>query len=154
MEDRSPFTHILVPTDGSEPSIHAGRLAIRIASTHGVPVTFVYVIDTITTERMASATRKPIETINEELRCKAQSYLDYLTRLAHGRGLETNQVILQGVPHTEIANLARERRADLIVIAMASSHGPHRVDIGSVSRRVIESAPCPVLVVRYTPSRQ
>jgi nucleotide-binding universal stress UspA family protein len=153
MEERSPFTHILVPTDGSEPSISAGSLAIRIASTHRTPITFAYVVDTITAERMASATKRSIETIYEELENKGRSYLDYLTRLAHNRGLEADQVILHGVPHTEIADLARERHIDLIVIAFAGSHGPHRADIGSVSRRVIETAPCPVLVARPTPNR-
>jgi len=98
MEDRSPFTHILVPTDGSEPSISAGRLAIRIATTHNALITFVYVIDTIIAERMANATKSTIETVYDELENKGQSYLDYLTRLAHNRGLEANQVILQACP--------------------------------------------------------
>ena len=44
--------------------------------------------------------------------------------------------------------------ADLIVIGRVGSHGPHRAHIGSVAERVIESAPCPVLVVRHTPARR
>lgn len=147
-EQRGPFTHILVPTDGSEPSISAGMLAIRIASTHQVPIIFVYVIDTMLVEKMASATGRSTEMIDAELRAKGQSYLDYLTHMAANRGLETEQVILRGLPHAEIANLARERGVDLIVIGHSSSRGPARVDIGSVTRRVIESAPCPVLVTR------
>ncbi len=149
MEEASPFTHILVPTDGSEHSISAGQLAVRIAGIHRIPLTFVYVIDTIAVEKMASATNRAIDEIEAELRAKGQSYLDYLTRMAAYRGLEAEAVIAHGLPHTEIANLARERGIDLIVIGHSSSHGPTRVDIGSVSRRVIETAPCPVLVTRH-----
>ncbi len=148
MEERSPFTRILVPTDGSEPSISAGLLAVRIAATHGVPVVFLYVVDSVAAVKMAGATSRSTEAVRETLREKGRSYLDYLTRMAHRRGLETEQVTRYGIPHREIADVARECRADLIVIGMSGSDRPRRLDIGSVSKRVIESAPCPVLVCR------
>lgn len=148
MEERSPFTHILVPTDGSEPSVSAGMLAIRIAATQGVPITLLFVVDTVIAERMASATSRRVETVNQDLATKGQAYLDYLARLARRRGIPTEQVIRYGIPHREIADMARERGVDLIVVGLAGSHWPHQVDIGSVSKRVLESAPCPVLVTR------
>lgn len=154
MEDTSPFTHILVPTDGSDTSINAGRLAIQIATTHNVPITFAYIVDRIVVEGMASATSTSTETICQELETKGQRYVDYLSRLGHNRGLQTNQVIRRGIPHREIAELARERGVDLVVIGRVGSHGPQRTHIGSVAERVIESAPCPVLVVRYTPTKR
>lgn len=149
MEERGPFTHILVPTDGSDHSISAGMLAIRIASLHHIPITFVYVVDTIVVEKMASVTSRSMDTIDAELRNKGQTYLDYLTHIAASRGLPAQHVIVTGIPQTEIANLARDRGIDLIVIGHSSSSGPKAVDIGSVSRRVIETAPCPVLVTRH-----
>jgi len=154
MEERSPFTHILVPTDGSETSISAARLAIQIAATHSVPITFVYVVDRITAEELAGVTSKTTEAICQELENKGQRYLDYLSRLARNMGLQTNHVIRRGVPHREIAELARERGMDLIVIGQVGRRGPHRVHLGSVSQRVIECTPCPVLVVRHTPARR
>ena len=154
MEQRSPFTHILVPTDGSDSSINAGQLAIQIAATHLVPVTFAYVVDEIVVDGMASATPRTTKAIREELESKGQRYLDYLSRLARNRGLETDQVIRRGIPHRQIAELAREMGCDLIVIGQVGTHGPQRTHIGSVAERVIESAPCPVLVVRHTPTRR
>ena len=154
MEQRSPFTHILVPTDGSDTSINAGQLAIRIAATHHVQITFVYVVDQIVVDGMASATSRTTKAIREELENKGQRYLDYLSRLARDRGLQTDQVIRRGIPHREIAELAREMGGDLIVIGQVGTHGPQRTHIGSVAERVIESAPCPVLVVRRTPTRR
>lgn len=153
MEERSPFTHILVPVDGSEPSMSAGQLAIQIAATLGVQITFVSVVDSILAEEIAGATSRTTGAICQELERKGRHYLDYLARLAHSRGLQTDQVIRHGIPHQEIADLAHELGADLIVIGQVGRHGAHRLHIGSVAERVIESAPCPVLVVRHTPAR-
>lgn len=148
MEERSPFTHILVPTDGSEPSISAGLLAIRIAATHRVPITLLYVVDSVAAERMAVATGQRVETVNQDLASKGQAYLDYLARLAARRGIPTQKAVRYGIPHREIADAARDRAVDLIVVGLAGSHWPHRTEIGSVSKRVLECAPCPVLVTR------
>jgi len=154
MEERSPFTHILVPTDGSETSINAGRLAIQIAALHNIPITFVYVVDSAVVDEIAGATSKTAEMVHRELEANGRRYLDYLSRLARDRGLQTDQVVRHGIPHSEIANLAREQGMDLIVIGQVGRHGPRRVLIGSVAERVIEYAPCPVLVVRHTPVRR
>ncbi len=154
MEKRSPFTHILVPTDGSETSINAGRLAIQIAATHGVPITFVYVVDSTIMDEIAGATSKTVETVHRELETKGRRYLDYLARLARDRGLQADQVVRHGIPHSEIANLAHEQGVDLIVIGQVGRRGPRRVLIGSVAERGIEYAPCPVLVVRHIPARR
>jgi len=154
MEKRSPFTHILVPTDGSETSINAGRMAIQIAATHGVPITFVYVVDSTIAEEIAGATSRTTEMIRRELEAKGGRYLDYLARLARDRNLQTNQVVRHGIPHSEIADLAREQGVDLIVIGYVGRHGPRRVLIGSVAEHVVEYASCPVLVVRHTPARR
>jgi len=154
MEARSPFTHILVPTDGSETSIDAGRLAIQIAVTHGIPITFVYVVDNAIVDEIAEATSKTAKMVHQELEAKGRRYLDYLSRLARDRGLQTDQVVRHGMPHGEIANLARERNVDLIVIGQVGRRGARRIHIGSVAERVIDYAPCPVLVVRHIPARR
>ncbi len=154
MEERSPFTHILVPTDGSETSINAGQLAIRIAATHNVPITFVYVVDSTVIDDIAGATSKTAERVRRELEDKGRRYLNYLSHLARGRGLQSDQVVRYGIPHSEIADLAREQGVDLIVIGQVGRRGPRRVLIGSVAERVIEYAPCPVLVVRHIPTRR
>ena len=153
MEERSPFTHILVPVDGSESSIDAGRLAIQIAATHKVPITFMCVVDSMVAEKIARATSTRIDTACQELEDKGRHYLTYLSRLARNRGLQTDQLVRRGVPHREIADLARDQRVDLIIIGRVGRQGTRRVHIGSVAQRVIECAPCPVLVVSHIPDR-
>jgi nucleotide-binding universal stress UspA family protein len=48
----------------------------------------------------------------------------------------------------EIVALAKELRADLIVMGCRGHRGIRRVIEGSISDGIIRHAPCPVLVVR------
>ena len=153
MAAETPFSHILVPVDGSDASIHAGQVAMRIAGTHRIPITFVYVVDRAVADRIAVASSLSDDETVHELREKGQRYLEYLALQARHRGLETEQVIRYGIPHSEIVGLARELGVDLIAIGQGSRSGPRRSLIGSVAARVVEYAPCPVLVVKSPASR-
>jgi nucleotide-binding universal stress UspA family protein len=147
MEERSPFRHILVPTDGSDNSVHAGRLAIQLAALHKAQVTLVYVVDSATVDEIAGATAKTSAAINRELEIQGRRYLDYLIRLARASNVQAQQAIRQGTPYREIADLAREEKVDLIVIGRVGCRGARCALVGSVAERVIEYAHCPVLVV-------
>ncbi len=147
-EIQTLFHHILVATDGSQPSMTAGRLAVQLTALHKARLTFVYVVDDAVAAGLAGASGKEAKRVQSELELSGQRYLDYLSRLASEADLASNQVIRYGVPYREIAALAREQGVDLIVIGQVGSRGPRRILIGSVTERVIEHAPCPVLVVK------
>ena len=153
MAAETPFSHILVPVDGSDASIHAGLVAMRIASNHDIPITFVYVVDRAVADRICATSGMSDDEVCHELEEKAQSYLDYLTLQARNKGIQSDQVIRRGIPHNEITSLARELGVDLIAIGQGSRSGPRRSLIGSVAARVVEYAPCPVLVVKSPTSR-
>jgi nucleotide-binding universal stress UspA family protein len=143
-----PFHHILVPTDGSQLSVVAGQLAVQLAALHQARLTLVYVVDTSVVETLAGRPGKTVEHVEQELALTGQRYLNYLSRLALNAGLDPKQVIRYGVPYREIERLAQERNVDLIVIGQVGQRGPRRILIGSVTERVIEYAPCAVLVVK------
>lgn len=148
---KSPFSHIIVPTDGSETSINAGQLAIHMAAMCPTKITFVYVIDDKNVEEVSRTTRKTLDEVHTESSQTASRYLDYLARLAAQRGISTAQTIRYGTPYIEITELAREVNADLIVIGRVGGLGTQRLArIGAVAERVIEYAHCPVLTVRRT----
>ncbi len=150
----SPFSYVLAPIDGSETSLNAGRMAIQIAATHNIPLTFLYVINSSAVENIAASTGRSVDAVQAEMQAKARGYLDYLLRLAYNRGVRADASVRYGTPHREITEMARERGADLIVIGKASGAGTQRLArIGSVAEHVLEYAPCPVLVVRYVPRR-
>jgi nucleotide-binding universal stress UspA family protein len=148
MERQAMFRHILVPTDGSRPSITAGRLAVRLAASLGAQITFVYVVDTAVVDELAETSGKLAQQVRQELERTGQRYLDHLSRLAADAGLQVSRLIQHGTPYGEIDSLAREQDIDLIVIGQVGHRGPRRILIGSVTERVIEYAPCPVLVVK------
>ncbi|MCL4506893.1 MAG: universal stress protein [Chloroflexi bacterium] len=147
-ETQTIFRHILVPTDGSQPSMTAGRLAVKLTALHKARITFVYVVDNTVAEELAHALGRVTKQVQNDLQTSGQRYLDYLSRLASEAGLAYSQVVRNGVPYEEIADLAREQAVDLIVIGQVGSRGSRRILIGSVTERVVEHAPCPVLVVK------
>jgi nucleotide-binding universal stress UspA family protein len=142
------FSHILVPVDGSQPSVAAGRLAIRLAASQDARLTFAYVVDTIVAGELTGVSGQAVRQVQGELELTGQRFLNHLCRLAAEAQMKADQVIRRGRPYVEIADLAKEQGVDLIVIARVGQHGPRRILIGSVTERVIEYAPCPVLVVK------
>jgi len=151
MEQIAPFSHILVPTDGSANSNHAGRLAIRMSAIHDARLTIAYVVDDTIVDEIASATGKTREATVRELEKKGQRYVDYIAHLAGRNDVRHEAVIRHGTPYREIADLARDIGANLIVIGRVGCRGPRCALVGSVAERVIEYAPCPVLVVNREP---
>jgi len=147
-EKPAVFNHILVPADGSQPSVEAGRFAIRLAASQDAHVTFAYVVGTTVAGELRGVSGKAVRQVQRELELTGQRYLNHLVRLATEAQLEADQVIRHGTPYVEIADLAREQGVDLIVIAQVGHGGPRRILIGSVTERVIEYASCPVLVVK------
>ncbi len=148
METQTLFHHILVPTDGSQLSLAAGRLAVQLAGLHQARLTFVYVVDEAVAAEVAGASGREAGQVQSELELSGQRYLDYLSRLAVEANLAPNQAMRHGVPFDEITALAREQGVDLIVMGQTAGRGPRRIIIGSVTERVIEHAHCPVLVVK------
>jgi len=64
----------------------------------------------------------------------------------------------QGRPEREIANLAAEWQADLVIICPRGEYGGKPTigpkSIGHVARFVLDHAPCPVLLVRQRAREQ
>jgi nucleotide-binding universal stress UspA family protein len=137
---------ILVPTDGSDCSLRAAELGISLAGVLGAEIVAIYVIDTVILEEISKGVEK--EVVEKELKEKGECYLKYVAELAEKEGLKAEVILAKGEPHDQIVHYARSKGADMIVIGTYGRRGAERILIGSVAERVIEYAPCPVLVVR------
>jgi len=104
------FRHIMVPTDGSKPSVAAGRLAVRLAAVHRARITFVYVVDDTVVEELAGESGRMAKQIQHELEVTGQRYLNYLSRLATNANLTSNQVIRYGLPYGDVCSVAPGER--------------------------------------------
>ncbi len=145
--DPSLFSHILVPTDGSETAMRAGKMAVQLASVHKSRLTFIYVVDDSVARSLAGASGKDVDQVRRDLETSGQRSLDYLCRLAGRSGIDADQVCQDGEPCDKITTLARERGVDLIVMGQIGNTSMRRILIGYVTESVIENSPCPVLVV-------
>ena len=85
------FQHILVPTDGSRPSIAAGRLAVQLAAALGAQITFVYVVDTAVVDELTKTSGKLAQQVRQELERTGERYLDHLCGLADHAGLRAQR---------------------------------------------------------------
>jgi len=81
-------------------------------------------------------------------RAYAQRQLATLAVRAKKGGVRATVLLLEGVPHEQIARAARSKRADLVVLGTHGRTGLARMFLGSVASRVLSIAPCPVLTVR------
>lgn len=143
------FRHILVPIDGSEPSLGAVQMALRIVELcPDCKITVLYVIDKLVLNELVRFSKRSEEEVEAELAEQGRRYL----ALAH-KDAERNGVVAQcqsrrGDPFEEVIAAAKDLRADLIVMGHTGRRGTSRVLIGSVTQRVLDYAPCPVLVMR------
>jgi nucleotide-binding universal stress UspA family protein len=85
----------------------------------------------------------------DALQQQAEQYLHALasTRLA-GRGFPVRTVVCPGPVAEAILDHARSLNADIIVMSTHGRGGISRWVYGSVADRVLQAAPCPVLLIR------
>jgi universal stress protein A len=154
---------ILVPTDFSataDAALHHARL---IAARFRASLQLLHVLDDpFLTEGLVGEAY-----IAEAPGLRSALLRDAQNRLAHRVGplrdaseiesapgiSRVDAEVLFGRGATTIAEYARERNVDLIVMGTHGRTGIAHLLIGSVAERLVRTAPCPVLTVRYTATR-
>jgi nucleotide-binding universal stress UspA family protein len=142
------FTHILVPIDGSDCSLHALGIAASFAREQQARLTICTVVDPAKAAAMAfgeaALSAACMDALDEEGKTLVQ---DASTRVQPASAVHTE--VLDGAPVEGIVQYARESGADLIVIGSHGRSGISRLVLGSVAEGVIRNATVPVLVVRH-----
>ena len=143
------FHHILVPIDGSAASLEAVQRALQIVQLcPNCQMTVLYVIDKLVLNELARFSGRAEMEVEVELEEQGHRYLDLARRDAAGRGVAADCQTTKGDPFEEIVAKANSLSADLIVMGHTGRRGTTRMLIGSVTQRVLDYAPCPVLVTR------
>ena len=140
------FRWILVPTDFSENSCKAFPLAAAMAHEFDARLILAHVSPAVTT-----AGEIPMVFFEEDLlaeRAKAEVQLRQYLSDHFSEELNTTTVVLEGVPHQALCEMAKADDPGLIVIATHGHTGWEHALMGSTAERVLRHAPCPVLVVR------
>ena len=140
------FDTVVWATDGSQNADRALEVAKTLAHDHGASLVVVHVV-----QHYATETGLAVYPDEDRVKAKLEQTIEQLSN----DGFSARLRIVDHVgpqPAHEIANVAREARADLIVIG-TRGHGPIAgLLLGSVVLRLLHVAPCPVVAVPPAPS--
>lgn len=143
------YNTILTTTDFSDPSLLGVRYAADLAAKLECKLILAYVVEERLPALILAASPDPVDAILEGHRKRAEKNLAAFAA-EHLSGSPVETVVLQGFAHVAIVELARARKADLIVLGTHGHGFMGHVLMGSTTERVIHESPCPVMVV---PSR-
>ncbi|HSL52153.1 MAG TPA: universal stress protein [Candidatus Deferrimicrobiaceae bacterium] len=145
----SRIRRILHPTDFSKASSGAFKRAVDMAKGNRAELLLVHVLaPAVPVVADGYISPQVYEDMANATRAYGQKHLDALVRKAKQAGARVRGLLLEGIPHERIAQAARSRKADLVVIGTHGRTGFAKLFLGSVASRVLTVAPCPVLTVR------
>lgn len=140
------FSNIVVGTDFSKASFSAFLWAFKLAREVGANLHIFHAID-ITAEGLTlPAGQTTIEQRVKEARRRIEQ--TYIPKL---QGYDKYSMeVWEGIPYVEILKFARERQADLIVMAHHTREiDPEEAELGSTVEQVVLRAACPVASVTH-----
>lgn len=142
------FRRIMHPSDFSPASRRAFKKAVELARTTHAGLTVVHVLPVLPLMPDAYVAATTYDELLRGQRAAARKRLDRLVASAKAAGARATGILVDfGVPAERIAQLAKSRHADLIVMGTHGRTGVRRALLGSVAARVVAMAGCPVMTV-------
>jgi nucleotide-binding universal stress UspA family protein len=140
------YRKILLPTDGSDNAKKAVKHGLELASAINAKVVALYVIDTSTFVNLPETFmwENVIGLLEEE----GNKALKFVEKEALKRKVQAKTLIREGSPAKEIEKTSLDEKADLIIMGTAGKTGLDKFFLGSISEKVLRSAPCAVMVVK------
>jgi nucleotide-binding universal stress UspA family protein len=140
------FHNIVVPVDGSAPSDAAIALASKVAADEGASITFAHAVDVAKLVALASPSSIDPTYAIEAARTAGKEVLDQARSKASRPKVTVSTVLLDGDVVSTLLDLAKQRKADLIVVGSHGRGGIQRALLGSVAEGILRRSPIPVLV--------
>lgn len=144
------FSHILIPTDGSEASKNAIRNGITFAKECGAKISGLHVVPqfhifTYQPEMLEETRRQyALDSI-----AQAKKYLNDIETIAKEAGVEfDSSYVVNDYPYEAIIETARDKGCDLIAMASHGRKGLKGLLLGSETQKVLTHSLIPVLVYR------
>jgi nucleotide-binding universal stress UspA family protein len=133
---------IVLATDGSKYSAAAAERAVAFAQSYGGGLKVISAAD-VPPEFYAEAPQAV-----DDLVRKAKKFVADVKKQAEAAGVPAETFVGESEAYQAVNNLAREQKADIIILGSHGRTGLRRLLMGSVTEKVIGYAPCPVLVVK------
>jgi nucleotide-binding universal stress UspA family protein len=134
---------ILHPTDFSEQSTYAFRLACALARDHNARLIVLHVATAPVVAYGEGVLPVDLDLYAQEAAAKLDKVQppDLQVQVEH-------RLLVEAEPVSEILRQAAEEPCDLIVVGTHGRTGFRRVLMGSVAEQVVRKATCPVLTVK------
>ena len=142
---------ILVPTDFSEDSDLAFRMALSIAVKYQARIFLLHVISNTVQQSLSDYCLDQsivARVLNESIVFSNEKLQEVIDKNQQSGNIKVIPNVRKGQPYEEILKEASERKIDLIVIASHGETGLKKYFIGSVTEKVMKEAKCPVLLIR------
>lgn len=146
---------ILVPVDGSECSMRAAEFAAELVSLSPASGAVIYAVDRMPLRFLEMDIHWVASDFNEKARHIGEVFAEVreknLQKAASAfadRGLDVVYDHDFGNPAEKIADYARRYDFDLIVMGTRGLSAVQELFLGSVSHKVLQLAPCPVVLVK------
>ncbi len=142
------FKRVLCPVDLSDASIRPLAYAEAVASWYGGRVIAYHAAPPHMPAALPEGGAfEPVPTVRVVTRSDLMRQLRGLVAAAGIEEADVTMVMGQGRAADEIVEQARTMRADLVVMGTHGRGGVGRLVLGSVTEKVLRTAPCPVLTV-------
>jgi nucleotide-binding universal stress UspA family protein len=143
---------ILCPVDFSEFSIRAYHYALSLAEHYRAKLVAQHIVE-LSRYPYAEyvATQGDYQEFSRALREGGEERLqEFMKKHTHDE-VQPELAVHEGVAADSILSFAQERKMDLIVMGTHGRRGFDRLVLGSVTDRVMRTAPCPVLAISKLP---
>jgi nucleotide-binding universal stress UspA family protein len=143
-----PVKTLLCPTDFSEPSRKALKVAIELASHFAAGLFLVHVVPVLPALPNDPNYVFKVPEYERLLHADADEKLRDMAKEPMTRGTTVRTIVGHGDAATEIVRIAEKENTDLIVIATHGMTGWRHAMFGSIAEKVVRLAKCPVLTIR------
>ena len=150
------YKKILVPHAGTTAGDLALRHAIHIAKVSSSEIILLHVIEdfphvpvfTLHTSQVKKIKRE-IAMVTEDMKSVMEREMTKRIETCKKNEINSQLKVLTGLPSEEILKIIKNQKIDLIVMAKRRKLKGIKglLSLGSVSRKIVESASCPVLMI-------
>jgi len=135
---------ILLPVDGSEHAARATAYALKMAGLMRARVLLLHCHRPFPVKLGEPYFQKAIDRIMVDSSALLEPFRSTLTE----NGVEVTDLIMEGPPADKICDVAQVESCEMIIMGSRGRSDLKGLLLGSVAHRVLQQAPCPVLVVR------
>ena len=151
---RTVWQHLLVPVDFTEGSREAFKLAVSLAADPEDKIILLHVIAQESILQRGNAVMMTLSKSDAELQAEAETRLRRWADQEAGPDIEVETVVRTGPVHREILHVAETHSCDVIVLATQAKNWFQKLFLGSLTRKLVRSAPCAVITIRPPKSRE